>query len=80
MDRRTESHGQQTHVRSKGQSQKQLWGNDVQSSRQRSEEKSDGEVEEPLDQSTLPPVVGVKTLMSLMLSLILSIKDLTWCF
>ncbi|XP_029701415.1 uncharacterized protein KIAA2012 homolog isoform X2 [Takifugu rubripes] len=60
MDRRTESDGQQTHVRKKGRTQKQLWGNDVQSSRQRAEGKSEGGAAEPPDQSTLPPVRETK--------------------
>lgn len=74
MDRRTESDGQQTHVRKKGLTQKQLWGNDVQSSRQRAEGKSEGGAAEPPDQSPPPPVVSVQTLTGLMPSLSFSIN------
>lgn len=47
------------HMRTKGQSPKQLWGNDIQSIRQRAEEKATSEAAEPPDHST--PVVSVKT-------------------
>lgn len=73
LEKRTESDGQKIHLRKKGQSQKHLWGNDLQSIRQTSE-KGTSEAAEPPDQST--PVVGVKTLISLMLSLILSIEEI----
>lgn len=74
LERRTESDGQKIHMRKKGQSQKQLWGNDVQSIRQRSEKEGSSEAAEPPDQST--PVVSVKTLISLMLPLILSTEEI----
>lgn len=76
MDRRRESDGQQTHVRKKGRTQKQLWGNDLQSSRQRAEGQSEGGAAEPPDQSTLPPVVSVETLTGLMPSVSFSIMEI----
>lgn len=76
MDRRTESDGQQTHVRKKGQNQKQSWGSDVQSSRQRAEGKSEGGAAEPPDQSTIPPVVSVETVTGLMPCVSFSIKEI----
>lgn len=76
MDRRRESDGQQTHVRKKGRTQKQLWGNDLQSSRQRAEGQSEGGAAEPPDQSTLPPVVSVETLTGLMPPVSFSIMEI----
>lgn len=76
MDRRTESDGQQTNVRKKGRTQKQLWEKDVQSSRQKAEGKSEGGAAQPLDQPTLPPVVSVQTLTGLMPSVSFSINEI----
>lgn len=73
MEGRTESDGQKRHSTKKGP-RKQLWGNDVQPIRQRSEGKSDGGGEELPDLSA--PVVSVKMLIDLMLLSTLSIKKM----
>lgn len=60
----------------KGRSQKQLRGNDIQSRPQGAEGRSEDDAAEPPDQSTLPPVVSVKTLARLMPPAIFSIKEM----
>lgn len=59
LERRTDSDGQKIHIKKKGQSQKELWGSDVQSMSQRPEEKRTSEAAKPLEKPT--PVVSVKT-------------------
>lgn len=74
LQRREESDGWKIHTRKKGQPEEQLWGNEVQSIRQRSEEKDTGKAAEPPDRSA--PLVRLRTPLTLMLSVTLCIEEI----